>query len=107
MPPDASVSEQRRARTIVATAGQTPAWSPDGAWLAYVRIPDGVLVLIRPDGSGMRIVRGHGVHPGVSWSPDSRWIIGVEDWVTLIDSHSGTSVDLPWQAYEWGLSWRR
>ena len=56
----------------------SPAWSPDGRWLAYVRVDNGhgtsELWLVQSDGSHL-----HGltiVHAALSpsWSPDGRWI---------------------------------
>lgn len=60
------------------------AWSPDGAWIAFIAEPDG-LYRVHPDGSelapitmrpeaGYQAVSGA---PDLSWSPDSQWLVFV------------------------------
>ena len=76
-------------RTLTGTEdAMVPRWSPDGAWIAYTKERGGELILIRPDGSGLHQVGNHGLHPGIGWSPDSRWIIGSESIGTLVDVQS-------------------
>ena len=73
-----------------------PAWSPDGRWIAYVSAPadtsgDFELDLVRPDGSGRRVLaRGVTALSGPAWSPDGRRIAvgsrnGVTDQVEVVD----------------------
>jgi Tol biopolymer transport system component len=56
----------------------TPAWSPDGAWVALVRRENptaaGTLWLMRPDGSDRQPLShpGSGSDSQLSWSPDSQ-----------------------------------
>jgi Tol biopolymer transport system component len=55
-------------------AGSFPAWSRDGAWIAF-RGVDGVdLALIRPDGSGLMPMRLENAECPV-WSPDGRRLL--------------------------------
>jgi Tol biopolymer transport system component len=71
-------------QTDISASGFDPAWSPDGAWIAYrfgQGYGKGVLVLrglalVRPDGSGFRQVTRLGGDP--SWSPDGRRIAYTE-----------------------------
>jgi len=53
-------------------AGRNPTWSPDGAFIAFDREDEKGLGLsvIRPDGSGLRVIDADGFRP--SWSPDGR-----------------------------------
>lgn len=56
-----------------------PKWSPDGRWIAFLRGPvngaQGV-GLVRPDGSGLRILPGAQTSMNtISWSPDGTSIV--------------------------------
>jgi Tol biopolymer transport system component len=66
------------------TLERSPRWSPDGAWIAFVRRPfdsnhDADLWLVRPDGSSERRVAERVQPEGqFGWSPDGRSIAYVD-----------------------------
>jgi hypothetical protein len=64
----------------LAGSAETPAWSPDGEWIAVVldetADPGSALYLVRPDGTELTRVPASGSGPvkGVAWSSDSRTV---------------------------------
>jgi Tol biopolymer transport system component len=73
-----------------------PAWSPDGAWLAFSRDRRGdldpltccAIAIIRPDGTGFRLVPGTTGGSFPAWSPDGGRIAYQRPdglWVTATD----------------------
>ncbi len=71
------------ARRTVRQAG--PRWSVEGDRLAYLSPSDcqngvdnnnGVATVINVDGSGRRVLGNFCFSPGVSWSPDGKYVIG-------------------------------
>jgi Tol biopolymer transport system component len=91
--------------TAMLTAGSSPTWSPDGAWISY-RLPNGAAGLIRPDASrtevflsGVRLVRG------VRWSPDGRYVLFTDERTGEIRIHElkngrSTTVLSPTDGYD-------
>ncbi|MGH9661661.1 MAG: TolB family protein, partial [Bryobacteraceae bacterium] len=47
----------------------SPAWSPDGNWIAYVRVPQYELVRVRPGGTPEIVAKAPFIGPP-QWSPD-------------------------------------
>ena len=82
-------------RTIPNTGfAQAPRWSPNGAWIAFTLVPNGIAI-IRPDGTGLR-THARDFGPGIYWSPDSRWIVGSSyARLTLLDISTGLFQALP------------
>jgi Tol biopolymer transport system component len=76
----------------------SPAWSPDGSWIAFSRSEGGdqppTLYLIHPDGSGLRgITNAHAENP--SWSPDGR-LIAFDDGARIaLVRRDGTGLTYP------------
>ena len=63
----------------------SPAWSPDGQWIAYH--DGGALSVVRPDGTGRREVAPHPYCPAnIAWSSDSQRVAWLAHWCDLDDS---------------------
>jgi len=63
--------------TDLGLIGHGPRWSPDGSWIAYLRGGDGgELIIVRPDGTGLRELATGPKKVYFDWSPDSQWILG-------------------------------
>lgn len=54
-----------------------PAWSPDGRWVAFQEMRDGVFQLraMRPAGGPVRPLTDDGQNEQPAWAPDSRHIV--------------------------------
>ena len=89
------------------SSSSSPRWSPDGQWIAYTMEEFGEVMLLRTNGSVLHRVPGHGLYPGITWSPDSRFILGVEDTPTIVDITTDVMVDLPLPWYFTFPAWRR
>ncbi len=70
--------EQRNVKAVLPGA-RSPVWSPDGEWLAFKILNDG-LYIARKDGSEQQELVDYGkpgahANPGQpSWSPDGEWL---------------------------------
>jgi len=90
--------------TLLDFGAQEPSWSPDGNWIACTG-PSSGLWLVRPDGTDAHRVGDHGLWPGIAWSPDSRWILGLESLTTFVDLTTGVMAYLPY--IRSGPAWKR
>jgi TolB protein len=72
--------ESTEARAVTAGPGYhfEPAWSPDGAWLAFAVDTEGEMDIgiVRVDGTGYRLLTGDaGVDVQPAWTPDGRSVV--------------------------------
>jgi Tol biopolymer transport system component len=60
-----------RVRALTHADGdEFPVWSPDGKLIAFVVHDDSGIAVVRPDGTGMRVIGPNGVSEAPAWSPD-------------------------------------
>lgn len=88
-PLEIEILDLETGKTTKIADGHKPAWSPSGEWIAYFGVardkwvapppPRNQLLLIRPDGTGSKVVallRGERAFSGAPvWSPDSKTIL--------------------------------
>ncbi|HYV96411.1 MAG TPA: PDZ domain-containing protein [Gemmatimonadaceae bacterium] len=94
----ASKGDYRNLTNTVGANERSPAWSPDGASIAYVSDASGEyqLVIEPQDGHGTpRVIKlmGHGFYANLAWSPDSKKISYDDnsESVYVLDVATGTS----------------
>lgn len=98
--------------TALNLAAATPRWSPNGDLIAYVAVPGwmghldqnqvfafGELRVVRPDGTGARTVTKTASQflPGIDWSPDGKYLIGLNNGggLTVVEVATGEEVLVP------------
>lgn len=88
-----------------------PAWSPDGQKIAFTNVHDGSVYVMRPDGSGRRVLArrsGAGRAWDVAWSPDGRQIAFVSDddlWVMQADGRRPRRLVASPGQQTYGIAW--
>jgi hypothetical protein len=89
--------------TVLDTAGNSPRWSAQDDRLAYLLAPNGysldggVATIINANGSGRRVLGTAGFTPGISWSPDGTYVIGLsseDQALRVLRVSDGASVSL-------------
>ncbi len=91
--------------------GHSPAWSPDGNQIAYIRSTDYTLRAVSPDGSNDRNIgiATERYDLGVDRSSDGRWVIArnsSRNYLELVEAASGTTFPLVFTSGYRGPSWR-
>ncbi len=86
----------------------TPAWSPDGKWIAYVTDITGQsqIAIRRADGSGHALTLTHftaGQYFNPRWSPDGKWIAfgGSDQRLWVVDVKTRTAHAVAQDLYTW------
>jgi tricorn protease len=96
-------AEKGDPRNLTNTTGvmeRSPAWSPDGRWIAYLSDESGEYALHLREQSGMgevkKIKLGKAFFSGLTWSPDSKKIAYVDNHLGLwyVDTDKGTPVKI-------------
>jgi hypothetical protein len=105
-----AIFDMRSRSTHKLVEGNWPAWSPSGDWIAYVDHSNEKVHLIRPDGTGDRVLKDVGGHVfgyrifggQPVWSPDGKKLLLNEykgDWdssldVMMVDINTGRTTQL-------------
>jgi Tol biopolymer transport system component len=88
-------------------AALTPRWSNDGQWIAFTVGQFGDLMVVRPDGTQLQRV-AVSIHAGLTWSPDSRWILARgQSTAVLVDMTTPTVLPLYGVSFGEYPGWKR
>ncbi len=75
--------------------GYAPHWSPDGTLIAYATGDPGSISIMKPDGTGQRVLAGGAVFGwAFDWSPDSQWLLVYGSSLALIQVQTGLVLPL-------------
>ena len=95
------------------TSAESPRFSPDGTWIAFVDEENRQLHVVHPDGSGFRTLTPPGLtvdHWGHDWSPDGAWIViradGTGDQLAIVRVSDGLLLPLPYARDMFEPTWR-
>ena len=110
-------AEKGDPRNLTNTTGvmeRSPAWSPDGRWIAYLSDESGEYALHLREQSGMGDVRkiklaSRAFFSGLTWSPDSKKIAYVDNhlglWYVDIDRGTPVKIDTARRGTSFNSSW--
>jgi Tol biopolymer transport system component len=98
------------ASTDLQVRGHQPAWSRNGAQIAFIGDGSSIRVM-NPGGTGVRTVAGspNSYAFGIDWSPDSQWIVARNSSrgrLEIINAGTGESVPIPSTQGFNGPSWK-
>jgi len=92
------------------TSAESPRFSPDGTWIAFVDEESRQLHIVHPDGSGFRTLTPAGLtvdHWGHDWSPDGAWIvIRTDQTAAIVRVSDGLILPLPYARDMFEPTWR-
>ena len=109
-------AEKGDPRNLTNTTGvmeRSPAWSPDGRWIAYLSDESGEYALHLREQSGMgevkKIKLGKAFFSGLTWSPDSKKIAYVDNhlglWYLDVDKGTSVKIDTASRGTSFSASW--
>jgi len=110
-------AEKGDARNLTNTTGvmeRTPAWSPDGRWIAYLSDESGEYALHLREQSGMGEVKkiklgDRAFYGGLTWSPDSKKIAYTDNhlglWYLEVDKGTPVKIDTASRGTAFNPSW--
>jgi len=80
-------------------SGLNPRWAPDGTQIAFLEYYGGRIMLVRPDGTGVRALTDPSVvftDEPMSWSADGKFILArIQDRFAVVDVATGVTIPLP------------